>query len=169
MNLEFLKSKSSKIMLGVLGALIVIIIILVMISGGSKNKDKLLLTCSQDRQVQNYLNLNQTITISKMDDGIKMLQNLKLSASDELSNYSQSIYDATIKRFEQEYDYYNSLSYISYNTDYNSDYVLFSIEYNITDESNNQVIDQLNYDFLNNSVNDIKNYFEEGGFKCQES
>lgn len=170
MNLEFLKSTKGKIIFGVLAAFIVIIIVVAISYGnGRRSSDKAELICTMDKEMQDTLKTNQTYTLYKTDEGIRMLLNTKLSILGQLTDYSSSIYNLVVRNLEEEYSYLDELNYVDYDIEYNDDYVIFNIEYKITDESNNQIIAEYNYDFLNNSSEDIKKYFEEGGYKCQES
>lgn len=169
MNLEFLKSKNSKIVLGVLAVLIVAIIIIVIVSNGSNNEGKLLLTCNGEREIENTLSAEQTITFNKTNNGIKMLLNNKMTMKGNLVNYSKAIYDSVVKRIDQQYEYLSRVDYINYDASYNDDYVVFNLEYDITPETNEQITAEYNYDFLNNSIDEIKSHLEGEGYKCQNS
>lgn len=169
MNLEFLKSRNSKIILCVLAVFIIIILIILMLSGSNKENNKLLLTCSVDKKIENILSANQTINLYKTDVGLKLSLNNKMTMLGNLSDYSKTIYNNVVKGIEHEYEYLSNLDYVNYETNYNDDYVSFNVDYNITEESNDKIIAEYNYDFLNSSTEEIKNYFEGDGYKCQKS
>ena len=169
MNLEFLKSKNAKIVFAIIAVLIVIIIVILMMLGGKNDKKESFLTCSFDKPLENILNSSQTFKFYKKDNGIKMSLNTEFSIIGDLTAYKEGIYNNVSKKLEEEYSYLSRLDYIDYKVVNENNKLSLDINYNITEESNEQVIAEYDFDFLNSSIEDIKNYFEGSGYTCQKS